>query len=112
MGWPKCYFFVLFFMALSGYTQNDKFIDSLAALNKKTTVDTQKIEILRTAATHLHQSGNYGEAIIYYQNIINKYRKQFPLKALDCKNEIAFEYIFSEDFAKAEEVLTDALEEC
>ncbi len=105
------YFLILVLAPLNFFAQKDNFIDSITKVYHKTTVDTQKIDLLKQVAAHLHQQGNYSEAIIYYQNIVQKHVKENPRKALDCKNEIAFEYIFMEDYEHAIDLLEKNLEE-
>jgi serine phosphatase RsbU (regulator of sigma subunit) len=62
-------------------------------------------------AWRFHATGKNSESIKCYGDIITKFGKKYPKNALDAKNEIAFENILLEEYAKADTILKEVLEE-
>ena len=108
------YFTIIFlFLFLKGNLvfPQDKYTDSIIGLCNKTSVDTQKIYLLANIAGHFQSLGDYLSAVKYYRKINNEFSKQYPLKGIDCKNRIAFQYIYLEEYDKVDSVLKETLEE-
>jgi serine phosphatase RsbU (regulator of sigma subunit) len=107
----RCYLFVLICVLSGSLFSQDHYSDSLTKLYRTSQADTLKINLLRQLAAHAHGAGNYEEAIRYYSTLANLYAESHPHDALDARNEMAFEFIFLEDYEKADSILNDVLRE-
>ena len=107
MRWLYRYFLILTFSSSIAFSQQDKQLDSLQILYSQAKVDTQKYWLLTDMGVHMQRIGNYTEAVSYYQKAVEGFSKKNPLRAIDCKNRIAFQYIFLEKYDKVDSILKE-----
>ncbi|HXD92310.1 MAG TPA: tetratricopeptide repeat protein, partial [Bacteroidia bacterium] len=106
----KC-FFILFLNSILLFSQRDKHLDSLIVSYTKAVSDTDRINKYADIGIYIASSGNYTEALTYYQKIIQTFSKSYPEKCIDIKNRIAFAYILSEEYDKADSVIQQMIAE-
>ncbi len=110
MRWLKCICFILVLNAFPGFSK-DKKLDSLISLYTKAESDTDRINKYADIGAYIASKGNRKEAITYYQKIINTFSKSYPQKGIDAKNKIALNYVFIEEYDKADSLAKQVIEE-
>jgi serine phosphatase RsbU (regulator of sigma subunit) len=104
-------FLILIFNSLTGFSQQDKKLDSLISVYTKAESDTDRINKYADIASYLGTKGNRKEAITYYQKIVQTFSKSYPQKCIDAKNKIALNYIFIEEYQKSYNLAMEVIEE-
>ena len=105
------YFLILYFFSFFGLAQQDKKLDSLIALYTKAVSDTDRINKYSDIGAYVSGIGKPAEAITYYEKIVKAFSKKYPLKGIDSKNKIAFNYILLEEYEKADSLVKQIIEE-
>ena len=116
MRWFNYTLFILFSITISDFAQvpaqaKDKHLDSLFCSYTKAQSDTDRINKYAAIGTYLIDKGNYEEALTYFQKIIQTFAKTYPKKGIDAKNKVAFIYIKTEEYDKADSVANDMIKE-
>jgi serine phosphatase RsbU (regulator of sigma subunit) len=106
----KC-FFILFLNSITLFSQRDKQLDSLMVSYTKAVSDTDRINKYADIAIYIANTGNYTEALTYYQKIVQTFSKSYPEKCIDTKNRIAFCFISLEEYNKADSVIQQMISE-
>ncbi len=99
------YFLVLFLYSIISFSQHDEHLDSLLSSYTKALSDTDRINKCTDIGMYMANAGNYTKAITYYQKIVNAFTKAYPDKCIDIENKIAFCYISTEEYNKADSVI-------
>jgi serine phosphatase RsbU (regulator of sigma subunit) len=105
------YFLILFLNSIILFSQQDPRLDSLISSYTKAASDTDRINKCTDIGIYLTNSGNYTRAITYYQKTVNTFTKAYPEKCVDIKNRIAFCYLSTEEYSKADSVIKQIIAE-
>ncbi len=111
MRWLKYACFVLVLKSLSGFSQKDRKLDSLVSIYTKAQSDTDRIYKYADIGTYLIDKGKYNEALPYFTKIVKIFAKAYPNRGIDAKNKIAFIYIQTEKYDKADSVCNEMIQE-
>jgi serine phosphatase RsbU (regulator of sigma subunit) len=104
-------FLILFLNSIFLFSQRDKHLDSLIVSYTKAESDTDRINKYANIGIYIANTGNYAEALRYYQKIIKTFSKSYPEKCIDIKNRIAFCYISLEEYDKANSAIQQMISE-
>jgi len=104
-------FFILFLNSIALFSQRDKHLDSLIVAYTKAESDTDRINKYADIGIYIASTGKVDEALTYYQKIIQTFSKSYPEKCIDTKNKIAFCYIVSEEYHKADSIIQQMISE-
>ncbi|MEO8759874.1 MAG: tetratricopeptide repeat protein [Bacteroidia bacterium] len=99
-------FGVLFLLPFFTFSQ-DKHLDSLISVYTQAQSDTDRINKYSDIASYLINKKEYGKALSYYKKILQTFSKTYPQKSIDVKNKIAYVFISTEKFDKADSVIRE-----